>query len=82
VRVSNAGQIWRISLRGTAHNDSVVDGRQGGEGRDAGGSGKVVSTHGDDRDSGVVATQRYFLVECSYVREKVWAPYDINMVPD
>ena len=82
MRVSNAGQIWRIRLRGTARNDSVVEGRQGGEGRDAGGSGKVVSTHGDDRGSGVVATQRYFLVECLYVREKVWAPNNINMVPD
>ena len=69
-------------MHGTTRNDSVVDGRQGGEGQDAGGSGKVVSTHGGDRDSGVAATQHYFLVECLYVREKVWALYDINMVPN
>jgi len=41
----------------------------------------VALTHGGDRDSGVVVTQQYFLVECSYVSEKVWAPYDIMMVP-
>ena len=81
MRVSNAGQIWRIRRHADALNDSVVEGKQGGEGWDAGGDGKVASTHGGDRDSGVVVTQQYFLVECSYVSEKVWAPYDVMMVP-
>ena len=82
MRISNAGQIWQIRRRrGTAANNSVVDGRQGGEGRVAGGNGKVVTTHGGDRDSRVVASQACFLVECSYVSEKVLPPYDIMMVP-
>ena len=48
-----------------ALNNSVVEGKPEGEGRNAGGDGKVASTHGGDRDSGVVVTQQYFLVECS-----------------
>jgi hypothetical protein len=54
----------------------------GGEGGRGLRTSNVVSTYGGDRATGVVATERYFLVECSYVREKVWAPYNINMVPD
>ena len=81
MRVSSAGQIRPIRRRSIAPNVGVVEGGQGGEGRDAGGSGKVVTTHGGDRDREVVATQRLFFVARFYVSEKVWPPYDIMMVP-
>jgi hypothetical protein len=42
----------------------------------------VVWTYGGNKATGVAVTERYFLVEDSYVREKEWAPYIINMVPD
>ena len=81
MRASNAGQIWRIRRHCTAPDVEGVEGGQGWEGREAGGNGKVVTTHGGGRATGVVATQCLFLVECSYVSEKVWPPYDIMMVP-
>jgi hypothetical protein len=60
-----------------------VAGGLGGRARHAGGNGEVVTTHGGDRDSGVVATQRLFFVSArtSYVSEKAWLPYDIDVVP-
>ena len=32
----------------------------------------VVTTHGGDRDSGVVMAERFFLFDGLYVSEKVW----------
>ena len=46
------------------------------------GDRKVVSTHGGDGATGVVASQRFFFVVGSYLSEKVLSPHDINMVPN
>ena len=78
----SGGQIWRIRRHSTAHMDVADEGAQGGEVGGDRGDRKVVSTHGGDRATGVVATQRCFFVVGSYLGEKVLSPHDINMVPD
>ena len=35
-----------------------------------------------DRDTGVVMAQRCLLFDGLYVSDKIWSPYDINMVLD
>ena len=79
--VQPTGRYRQIRRRCIAPDVGVVEGGQRREGQDAGGRGKVVTTHGGDRDHAVVATQRLFFVARFYVSEKVWPPYDIMMVP-
>jgi len=59
----SGGQIWQIRRHADAHMDISDEGVQGGEvvGGDRG-DRKVVTTHGGDRDGGVVATQGCFFV--------------------
>ena len=76
----SGGQIWRIRRHSTAHMDVADEGAQGGEVGGDQGDRKVVTTHGGDRATGVVATQRCFFVAGPYVGEKVLSPYDIMMV--
>jgi hypothetical protein len=78
----SGGQIWPIRRHADAHMDVADEGAQGGEVGGDRGDRKVVSTHGGDRATGVVATQRCFFVVGSYLGEKVLSPHDINMVPD
>ena len=44
----------------------------GGEGGRGLRTSNVVTTHGGDRDSGVVMAERFFLFDGLYVSEKVW----------
>jgi len=78
--VGSGGQIWPIRRHADAHMDVADEGAQGGEVGGERGMRKSVSTHGGDRATGVVATQRNFFVVRFYVGEKVWSPYDIKMV--
>ena len=52
----------RFRRRGDAPNDIFDEGWRGGEGGRGLRTSNVVTTHGGDRDSGVVATQRLFFV--------------------
>ena len=76
----SGGQIWQIRRHADAHMDVSDEGAQGGEVGGDQGDRKVVTTHGGDRDGGVVGTQRCFFVVGPYVGEKVLSPYDIKMV--
>jgi len=76
----SGGQIFQIRLHTDAHMDVFDEGAQGGEVGGDRGDRKVVTTHGGDRDGGVVVTQRCFVVVGPYVGEKVLSPYDIKMV--
>ena len=78
----SGGQMWPIRRHVVAHMDVADEGAQGGEVGGDRGDRKVVSTHGGDRATAVVATQRCFFVVGSYLGEKVLSPHDINMVPD
>jgi hypothetical protein len=82
VRVSSTGRIWQIRLRHDAPDDGVVDGWQAGDVAGKWGRRKVVSTGGAHRDTGVVTAQRCLFYGGLLVSEKVWSPYDINMVPN
>ncbi len=62
--------------------DVADKGAQGGGVGGDQGDRKVVSTHGGDRSTGVVASQRFFVVVGSYLGEKVLSPHDINLVPN
>ena len=62
----------------TIYSTRAGRGREGGRGLR---TSNVVTTHGGDRDSGVVATQPCFVVARLYVGKKVWSPYNIMMVP-
>ncbi len=79
--VSSTGQIWQIRLRHTDPNDGVIDGWQAGDVVGKWGRQKVVATGGAHRDTGVETAQRCLFYEGFLVSEKVWSPYDINMVP-
>jgi len=76
----SGGQIWQICHHADTHMDDSNEGAQGGPVGGDRGDRKVVTTHGGDRDGGVVATQRCFFVVGPYVGEKVLSPYDIKMV--
>ena len=80
--VQPTGRYRQFRRHVTAPNDIFDEGWRGGAGVRGFRRSNLSATEGGVGVTGVVTTQRCLLFDGLYVSEKVWSPFDDNMVLD